>query len=115
MKNLFRYISFAVSVAVSVCVVSCEIDKTTTTPSKDTAYFPIGNNIEIHPLGDTLNLSFTSDVDWYIEVNPSAPSWLDISLGESRSHTNKKGTTQFIIAAQIHKGVKGKAANMAEI
>ena len=115
MKNLFRYISFAVSIAVSVCVVSCEIDKTTTIPSKDTVYFPIGNNIEIHPLGDTLNLSFTSDVDWYIEVNPSAPTWLDISLGESRSHTNKKGTTQFNIAAKIHKGVKGKAANKAEI
>ena len=115
MNNLFRYISFAISIVASVFIVSCETDKTTTTPSKDTAYFPIGDNIEIHPLGDTLNLSFTSDVDWYIEVNPSAPSWLDISLGESRSHTNKKGTTQFNIGAKIHKGVKGDAANKAEI
>lgn len=115
MNNLFRYISFAVSIAASVFIVSCEIDKTTTTTGKDTAYFPIGDNIEIHPLGDTLNLSFTSDVDWYIEVNPSAPSWLDISLGESRSNTNKKGTTQFTIGAKIHRGVKGDAANRAEI
>lgn len=110
MNNLLRYISFAASVIAYVCFVSCDTDQTTSIGGKDTAYFPIGNNVEIHPLGDMLNVSFTSGVDWYVEISPKEHPWLDISLTQN---TYKKGTTQFNISADPYKGVKNDDVNEA--
>ena len=115
MRNLFRYISFALSVVVSMCFVSCDKEETTSVGGKDTAYFPIGNNIEIHPLGDTLYVSFTSDVNWYVELNSSESDWLDISLNQTSRNTYQKGTTQFIISADTYKGDMGSSDNVATL
>ena len=108
MRKVFRYISLAAFALAAMTFVSCDKDDTTTVPGKDTVYFPIGDKIQIHPLGDELHVSFTSDVDWKVEVEGSGTSWLKIEKDSKSLINNKlnKGTVAFDISADENYGEK---------
>lgn len=108
MRKVFRYISLAAFALAAMTFVSCDKDDTTTVPSEDTVYFPIGDKIQIHPLGDELHVSFTSDVDWKVEVEDSGTSWLKIEKDSKSLINNKlnKGTVAFDISADVNYGEK---------
>ena len=91
MRKVFRYISLAAFALAAMTFVSCDKDDTTTVPGKDTVYFPIGDKIQIHPLGDELHVSFTSDVDWKV----AAPDWVTFM-----PKNGAKGTTNITIKVE---------------
>lgn len=89
MKKASKYISMVACVFAALAFVACDKDTPSTqVPDHETSYFPIGDNIEIHPLGDVLHVSFTSDVNWEVVT----PDWIKFS-----KPSGNKGTTKIDI------------------
>ena len=104
MKKVFRYVSLAVCAFAAIALVSCDKDENTQNiPMENVAYFPIGNDVEIHPLGDDLYVSFTSEVDW--RIDKSQCDWVDFS-----KTSGGKGTTELKISVGKYLG-EGNQSN----
>jgi hypothetical protein len=104
MKKVFRYVSLAVCAFAAIALVSCDKDESTQNiPMENVAYFPIGNDVEIHPLGDDLYVSFTSEVDW--RIDKSQCDWVDFS-----KTSGGKGTTELKISVGKYLG-EGNQSN----
>lgn len=90
MKKGFRYILLAFSAIVVAAVASCKKDNSQSIPNEEIAYFPLGDDLKVHPLGDQFFASFTSEEDWKVDA-PDC-DWLSVIPS-----SGSKGTTKLTI------------------
>ena len=51
-------------------------------------YLPLPEEMHIHPLGDVINVSYTSDEDWKVRFSDSYQDWVSMT-GSGRAGTSK--------------------------
>ncbi len=51
-------------------------------------YLPLPEEMHIHPLGDVINVSYTSDEDWKVRFSDSSQDWVSMT-GSGRAGTSK--------------------------
>ena len=51
-------------------------------------YLPLPEEMHIHPLGDVINVSYTSDEDWKVRFSDSYQDWVSMT-GSARVRTSK--------------------------
>lgn len=115
MKTM-KYILTLACVALGLTFVACESDVQEQLKNGDKdqiTHQPLGN-MEIHPMGDKVTISFTSTVDWELGYICSDGVALNDILDTNESTikwTGSAGTTSFTVAVKEYLNADGKVSN----
>lgn len=111
-----KYILTLACVALGLTFVACESDVQEHLQNGDKdqiTHQPLGN-MEIHPMGDKVTISFTSTVDWELGYICSDGVALNDILDTNESTikwTGSAGTTSFTVAVKEYLNADGKVSN----
>ena len=70
----------------SLVTVSCTKDKQDQYQDGNMTYLPI-SDIEVHPLGDVISVSYTSEGNWEAVINSDETGWISLDKSGSAGTT----------------------------
>lgn len=105
-------------VFLGITIFSCEKDREQSLNSGEVSYLPI-EDCDIHPLGDTLYLSYTSGVDWMMRVrssNTGSSTWVTARPNRSAQSSGyyAAGTTEIMLVVSPYYDKDGDRTNLSE-